>query len=140
MAHMTRRLCAVLIAAAALAGCGGDDGPMAIPADAQKTPSGIAWKILKPGTGTTHPAPNAQVLVHYTGWTMDGKEFDSSVRKGQPLRYALNRFIPGWVEGVQLMVKGEKRKFWIPATLAYEGMPGRPQGMLVFEIELIDFQ
>ena len=113
---------------------------MAIPADAQKTPSGLAWKQVKAGTGTGHPSPSSVVLVNYTGWTMDGKEFDSSVRKGQPLRYALNRFIPGWIEGLQLMVKGEKRKLWIPAKLAYEGMPGRPQGMLVFEIELLDFQ
>jgi FKBP-type peptidyl-prolyl cis-trans isomerase len=139
MAHMTRRLCAVLIAGAALAGCG-DKGPMAIPANAQKTASGISWIVLKPGTGTTHPSPNSQVLVHYTGWTMDGNEFDSSHRQGKPLQYQLNRFIPGWVEGLQLMVQGEKRKFWIPAKLAYEGMEGRPQGMLVFEVELLDFK
>jgi peptidylprolyl isomerase len=141
MAHMTRRLCAVLFVAAALAGCGGGDaGPMAIPSDAQKTPSGISWKVLKAGTGTDHPAPTSRVLVHYTGWTMDGEEFDSSVRKGKPLEYPLNRFIPGWTEGLQLMVKGEKRKLWIPAKLAYEGVAGRPQGMLVFEIELLDFK
>ena len=141
MAHMTRRLCAVLFVAAALTGCGSDEsGPMAIPADAQKTPSGIAWKVLQPGTGTTHPAPTSRVLVHYTGWTMDGKEFDSSVRKGKPLEFSVNRFIPGWIEGLQMMVKGEKRKLWIPAKLAYDGMPGRPQGMLVFEIELLDFK
>lgn len=113
---------------------------MAIPADAQKTPSGISWIVLKPGTGTEHPSPTSQVLVHYTGWTMDGKEFDSSVGKGKPLAYPINRFIPGWTEGLQLMVKGEKRKFWIPAKLAYEGMEGRPQGMLVFEVELLDFK
>ena len=140
MAHMKRRLCAVLFSAAALAGCGGDDGPMAIPADAQKTPSGISWKVLHPGSGTTHPAPSSRVIVHYTGWTMDGKEFDSSVRKGKPLDYPLNRLIPGWIEGVQLMVKGEKRKFWIPGKLAYDGIAGRPQGVLVFEIELLDFK
>ena len=141
MAHMTRRLCAVLFVAAALAGCGaGEGGAMAIPADAQKTPSGIAWKVLKPGTGTDHPTPNSRVVVHYTGWTMDGKEFDSSYRRGQPLDYAANRFIPGWIEGLQLMVKGEKRKFWIPGKLAYDGIAGRPQGTLVFEIELLDFK
>ena len=139
MAHMTRPLCAVLFVAASLAGCG-DAGPMAIPGDAQITRSGISWTVLKPGTGTDHPTANSRVLVHYTGWTMDGKEFDSSVRKNKPLDYPLSRLIPGWVEGVQLMVKGEKRKFWIPAKLAYEGMAGRPQGMLVFEIELLDFK
>jgi FKBP-type peptidyl-prolyl cis-trans isomerase len=140
MAHMTRPLCAVLLAAGMLAGCGGNSGPMAIPADAQKTPSGISWIVLKPGTGTQHPSPASTVLVHYTGWTMDGKEFDSSLKQGKPLAYPINRFIPGWTEGLQLMVKGEKRKFWIPAKLAYEGMEGRPQGMLVFEVELIDFK
>ena len=140
MAHMTRPLCAVLFFAAALAGCRGDDGPMAIPADAQKTPSGIAWKVLKPGTGTEHPSPASVVLVNYTGWTMDGQEFDSSAKAGKPLQYVMNRFIPGWVEGLQLMVKGEKRRFWIPAKLAYEGMAGRPQGLLVFEVELLDFK
>lgn len=139
MAHMTRRLCAVLFVAFAMMACGGG-GDMAIPADAQKTESGIAWKQLQAGTGTTHPEPTALVLVHYTGWTMDGKEFDSSVRKGQPLEYRLNRFIPGWREGLQLMVKGEKRRFWIPAKLAYEGSPESPQGMLVFEVELLDFK
>lgn len=79
------------------------------------------------------------MLVHYTGWSMDGKEFDSSVRKGQPLEIGLNQVITGWTEGVQLLVKGEKRRFWIPAKLAYEGVTG-PQGMLVFDIELLDFK
>ena len=139
MAHMTRRLCAVLFVAVALARCGGDDGPMAIPADAQQTPSGLAWKQIKAGTGTEHPSPASVVLVHYTGWTMDGKEFDSSMKAGKPLQYVVNRFIPGWVEGLQLMVTGEKRRFWIPASLAYEGKNG-PQGMLVFDIELLDFK
>lgn len=113
---------------------------MAIPPDAQTTASGISWKILKPGTGTEHPQPTSRVLVHYTGWTMDGEQFDSSLSRGKPYESPLNRFIPGWIEGIQLMVKGEKRKFWIPAKLAYEGMEGRPQGMLVFEVELLDFQ
>ncbi|HUR19742.1 MAG TPA: FKBP-type peptidyl-prolyl cis-trans isomerase [Vicinamibacterales bacterium] len=136
---MMRRLCAVLFVAAAIAGCGGQDST-GIPADAQRTSSGIAWKQIKAGTGTEHPTPTSRVVVHYTGWTMDGKEFDSSVRKGKPLDYPLNRLIPGWIEGVQLMVKGEKRKFWIPGQLAYDGIAGRPQGTLVFEIELLDFK
>ena len=92
-----------------------------------------------PGYGPEAEA-GMELLVHYTGWTMDGKEFDSSHKKGQPLEYPINRFIPGWIEGLQLMVKGEKRKFWIPAKLAYEGMDGRPQGTLVFEVELLDFK
>jgi hypothetical protein len=107
------------------------------PADAARTPSGIASKVLTPGTGTRHPRPNSQVRVHYTGWTTDGKMFDSSVTSGQPITFSLNEVIPGWTEGVQMMVEGEKRRFWIPAKLAYEGDPSRPQGTLVFDIELI---
>jgi FKBP-type peptidyl-prolyl cis-trans isomerase len=63
--------------------------------------------------------------------------FDSSVSRGQPATFGLDEVIEGWTEGVQLMVEGEKRRFWIPARLAYEGKPGRPQGMLVFDIELL---
>jgi FKBP-type peptidyl-prolyl cis-trans isomerase len=107
------------------------------PADAVKTPSGLASKVLTPGTGTRHPRPNSQVRVHYTGWTTDGQMFDSSLTSGQPITFGLNEVIPGWTEGVQMMVEGEKRRFWIPAKLAYEGSPSKPQGLLVFDIELI---
>lgn len=107
------------------------------PADAIRTPSNLAYKVLKPGTGTRHPRPNSTVTVHYTGWTTDGKTFDSSVTRGEPATFALDQVIPGWTEGVQMMVEGEKRRLWIPSNLAYDGMPGKPQGMLVFDIELI---
>jgi FKBP-type peptidyl-prolyl cis-trans isomerase len=107
------------------------------PADATRTPSGIASKVLKPGTGTRHPRPNSEVTVHYTGWTTDGKMFDSSVIRQEPSTFSLDGVIPGWTEGVQMMVEGESRRFWIPAKLAYEGMPDRPQGTLVFDIELL---
>ncbi len=107
------------------------------PADAVRTPSGLASKVLTPGTGTRHPRPNSQVRVHYTGWTTDGKMFDSSLTSGEPIAFGLNEVIPGWTEGVQLMVEGEKRRFWIPAKLAYESEPSKPQGTLVFDIELI---
>lgn len=110
----------------------------AAPADAQRTASGLASKVLQPGTGTTHPKANAFVQVHYTGWTTDGKMFDSSVKRGEPTSFGLRQVIPGWTEGVQLMVEGEKRRFWIPSELAYDNAPGSPQGMLVFDIELID--
>jgi FKBP-type peptidyl-prolyl cis-trans isomerase len=106
------------------------------PADATRTPTGLASKVLTPGSGTRHPRPNSQVVVHYTGWTTDGKMFDSSVASGQPATMSLDGVIKGWTEGVQMMVVGEKRRFWIPAKLAYEGKDG-PQGMLVFDIELI---
>ena len=107
------------------------------PADAQKTPSGLATKVLKAGTGTEHPKATSRVRVHYTGWTTDGAMFDSSVVRGQPIDFGLNQVIQGWTEGVQLMVEGEKRRLWIPQNLAYKGMPGAPAGMLVFDVELI---
>ncbi len=106
------------------------------PADAIRTPSQLAYVVLRPGTGTRHPRPNSSVTVHYTGWTTDGKTFDSSVTRGQPATFGLDGVIHGWTEGVQMMVEGEKCRFWVPANLAYEGMSG-PQGMLVFDIELI---
>jgi len=107
------------------------------PADAEKTASGLASKVLTKGTGTEHPAAIDVVKVHYTGWTTDGKMFDSSVARGEPTEFPLNRVIPGWTEGVQLMVQGEKRRFWIPVNLAYAGRPGAPAGMLVFDVELL---
>lgn len=107
------------------------------PADAIRSPSGLASKVLTPGTGTRHPRPNSEVTVHYTGWTTDGKMFDSSVARGEPSTFSLDGVIAGWTEGVQMMVVGEKRRFWIPARLAYEGVPKGPQGMLVFDIELL---
>lgn len=108
------------------------------PADAQRTPSGLASKVIQPGSGTAHPGPRDRVTVHYTGWTSDGNMFDSSVARGEPATFGLDRVIPGWTEGLQLMVQGERRRFWIPPNLAYEGRPG-PQGTLVFEVELISF-
>jgi FKBP-type peptidyl-prolyl cis-trans isomerase len=108
------------------------------PADAEKTKSGLASKVLTKGTGTEHPAAHDVVKVHYTGWTTDGKMFDSSVVRGEPTEFPLNRVIPGWTEGVQLMVQGEKRRFWIPVELAYNHRPGAPDGMLVFDVELLN--
>jgi FKBP-type peptidyl-prolyl cis-trans isomerase len=110
------------------------------PKDAKKTASGLAYKVLKKGTGKEKPGPTAMVEVHYTGWTTDGKMFDSSVQREQPAAFRLDQVIKGWTEGVALMVKGEKTRFWIPEELAYKGMPGAPQGMLVFEVELLDIK
>lgn len=109
----------------------------AAPADATKTASGLAYKILKPGTGTAHPKKRDTVVVHYSGWTTDGNMFDSSVMRDEPATFALDQVIPGWTEGVQLMTEGEKVRFWIPAKLAYKNQPGMPAGMLVFDVELI---
>jgi peptidylprolyl isomerase len=107
------------------------------PADAPKTASGLATKVLKAGTGKEHPAKEDLVTVHYSGWTTDGKMFDSSVARGKPSTFGVARVIAGFSEGIQLMVLGEKRRLWIPEALAYKGQAGRPAGMLVFDVELI---
>jgi FKBP-type peptidyl-prolyl cis-trans isomerase len=109
------------------------------PADAKRTPSGLAYKVLKPGTGGRHPSAGSTVTVHYSGWTTDGKMFDSSVTRGKPISFELGNVIKGWTEGVQLMVQGEKTRLWIPQDLAYQGKQA-PYGMLVFDVELIDFK
>jgi hypothetical protein len=134
----------------ALAACSGAPSPpvevpqipppadvAAAPADAIRSSSNLASKVIAPGRGSRHPRPNSTVTVHYTGWTTDGKTFDSSVSRGEPSTFSLDGVIPGWTEGLQIMVEGEKRRFWIRGRLAYEGVPGRPQGTLVFDIELI---
>jgi FKBP-type peptidyl-prolyl cis-trans isomerase len=115
----------------------------AAPADATKTPSGLAYKVQKPGTGTEKPTADDTVEVHYSGWTTDGRMFDSSVKRGKPAKFPLKGVIKGWTEGVQLMTVGEKTRFWIPADLAYGETPmrpGAPSGMLVFDIELISIK
>jgi peptidylprolyl isomerase len=108
------------------------------PATAERTASGLASRVLRPGTGTVKPKPQDEVKVHYSGWTADGKLFDSSIPRGAPLTFPLRGVILGWTEGVQLMVVGEKRRLWIPKELAYGDQPGMPAGMLVFDVELLD--
>lgn len=110
------------------------------PADAEKTASGLASKVLSPGTGTVHPSAEDTVEVHYSGWTTDGKMFDSSVKRGRTASFPLNAVIKGWTEGLQLMKVGEKRRLWIPQELAYMGRPGKPAGMLVFDVELVNIK
>jgi peptidylprolyl isomerase len=110
------------------------------PADVTTTASGLMYKVIKPGTGTRRPTPRDGVTVHYTGWTTDGKVFDSTVAKGMPVTLELNNVIPGWTEGMQLMVEGDRMRFWIPQNLAYKGARGAPQGMLVFDIDLIKIE
>ena len=110
------------------------------PADATVTASGLAYKVLRPGTGTARPTAEARVTVQYSGWTTDGEMFDSSYNRAEPASFGLQGVIDGWTEGLQLMVIGEKTRFWIPSELAYDGHPGRPQGMLVFDIELLEIR
>ena len=112
----------------------------AAPVDATRTASGLAYKVIKAGTGTEHPKKSSRVTVHYSGWQTDGKLFDSSVMRGQPASFGLGDVIEGWTEGVQLMVVGEKTRFWIPEKLAYKGQSGVPSGMLVFDVELISYR
>lgn len=109
------------------------------PKDAKRTASGLAYKSLREGKGGSHPNENSTVTVHYTGWTTDGKMFDTSVEKGQPISFGLGDVIKGWTEGLQLMTVGEKMRFWIPEKLAYKG-ERPPRGMLVFDVELIAFK
>jgi FKBP-type peptidyl-prolyl cis-trans isomerase len=146
-------LALVLLVASMAIGCSGDSAGRktdasipappdvaAPPAGSLKTTSGLSTLVLTPGTGTRHPRRSNRVTVHYTGWTTDGKMFDSSVAGGQPASFAVGGVIPGWTEGLQMMVEGEKRRFWIPEGLAYAGQPGQPQGMLVFDVELIKIE
>ncbi len=104
------------------------------------TASGLRYIVLKEGTGAM-PVATSNVKVHYTGTFTDGKVFDSSVQRGQPIDFGLNQVIKGWTEGVQLMKEGAKYKFFIPYTLAYgeQGYPGAipPKSDLIFEVELI---
>ena len=113
------------------------DDVAAPPSDATTTDSGLAYKVLTEGSGDS-PSKTDTVRVHYTGWTTDGKKFDSSHDRGRPAEFPLNRVIAGWTEGVALMSEGAKWRLWIPEALAYQGMPGRPAGMLVFDVELLE--
>jgi peptidylprolyl isomerase len=111
----------------------------AVPADAERSDSGLAWRVLKEGSGDKRPQPNSVVTLLYTGWTPDGEVFMTTGRQGLPKSSAMTSVLPGWREGLQLMRLGEKRRFWIPEDLAYRGKPGRPQGPVVFDIELVAF-
>ena len=108
----------------------------------EATASGLQYQILTPGTGTEHPSKSSKVTVHYHGTLIDGTVFDSSVQRGQPISFGLNQVIPGWTEGVQLMVVGEKRRFFIPSKLGYgnRGAGSIPAGAtLIFDVELLSF-
>jgi len=110
------------------------------PADATSTSSGLYYKVIKAGTGTRRPSARDSVTVHYSGWTTAGELFDSTVVNGAPVTLDLNNVIRGWTEGLQLMVEGERTRFWIPEKAAYKGERGKPRGMLVFDIDLIKIE
>jgi len=111
-------------------------------AGVKTTASGLQYEVMREGTGPK-PVATDTVKVHYHGTTTDGKVFDSSVDRGQPVEFLLNRVIPGWTEGLQLMSVGSKYKFFIPGNLAYATTPPQgsgiaPNATLIFEVELLD--
>jgi FKBP-type peptidyl-prolyl cis-trans isomerase len=113
------------------------------PRDVFRTPAGVAISVLQPGTGTKHPSPGSRVTLNYSGWTADGQLFESTVTSGHAAIFFLGTTLPGWREGLQYMVRGEKARLWIPAVLAYGVRPADkmvPAGDLVYDIELVDFQ
>lgn len=113
----------------------------AAPADALRTASGLAYKVIKKGAGGEHPGPGSTIRIDYTGWTTDGRSFDSSLTTGAPAIMPLSGLIVGWQQGLPLMSRGDTYRFWIPGHLAYDNNPSpdTPHGLLVFDITLHDF-
>jgi len=112
------------------------------PPDVEVTASGLAYKVLKRGKSNSHPSPDSTIEIDYSGWTRDGKLFDSSILRGEHTRFPLTQLIRGWQEGILLMSPGDSFRFWIPGHLAYDGSNdlSSPRGMLVFDITLYGFE
>lgn len=112
--------------------------------DVFETDSGLQYRVLEEGTGA-RPSATDEVEVHYRGSLLSDEVFDSSYERGEPIVFPLNRVIPGWTEGVQLMTVGSKYQFFIPAELAYGNNPPPgsiipPGAVLIFEVELLDIK
>lgn len=110
--------------------------------DVMVTESGLQYRVVEEGTGA-QPTAEDEVEVHYRGTLISGEEFDSSYERGEPATFPLNRVIPGWTEGLQLMNEGATYEFFVPAELAYgnnppPGSPIQPGSVLIFEVELLD--
>jgi peptidylprolyl isomerase len=108
--------------------------------EVEQLDSGMLYQVISKGSGEVHPTPSDKVTVHYHGTLIDGTVFDSSVDRGQTIGFFLNQVIPGWTEGLQKMVVGEKARLIIPSHLAYGNravgtIPGG--SLLIFEVELI---
>jgi peptidylprolyl isomerase len=108
------------------------------PEDAERSESGLAWRVLKKGRGADRPSLSSKVKIAYTVWDTDGKLFRSTILEGRPAEMEVGRVSSeGLKEGLQLMARGEKRRLWVPAELAYKGRFGGPEGMVVMDIELL---
>jgi peptidylprolyl isomerase len=106
----------------------------------QSTSSGLQYQVITKGDGEVHPTAKSNVKVHYHGTLIDGTVFDSSVERGEPISFGLSQVISGWTEGVQLMVEGDKFRFYIPSHLAYGNRAAgkiKPGSLLIFDVELI---
>ena len=108
--------------------------------DVKETPTGLQYRVLREGDGDS-PVAEDKVKVHYSGRLIDGTEFDSSYKRGDPTEFGLNQVIKGWTEGLQLMKVGAKYEFFIHPNIAYGARP-RPtipaNSVLIFEVELLD--
>jgi FKBP-type peptidyl-prolyl cis-trans isomerase len=109
---------------------------------ALKLPHGVFMQVLKPGSGSSHPSVTSWLTLDYTGWTSDGKLFESTVLAGHPRLVLLGATLPGWQDALKTMVVGEKVRLWVPAAAAYGEEPdkGLPAGDLIYDVEIVGFE